>query len=230
MAPHEGSAEIVRLTKVTRTFPPKTTALDQLDLTIRLGEIIAITGSSGSGKSTLLNVIGLLDTPTSGDYRLTGRPVAGLTDHEMTLMRGKVLGFVFQAFHLVPHLTALENVELALTYSGAPFNEHRELALAALHSVGLIHRAYASPATLSGGERQRVAIARALVKQPALLLCDEPTGNLDSRNTDSLLDLLEANHTSDRALVIVTHEHDVAARAKRVLTMEDGRFVTADGS
>lgn len=211
---------------VSRAFPPDVLAVDDVSLTIYPGEFVALTGPSGSGKSTLLNILGLLDRPTSGTYELEGVPSAGMADRELARLRGGTIGFVFQAFHLVPHLTAVENVALGLAYAPPGTLEGADPS-EALEAVGMGHRADAFPGTLSGGERQRVAIARAVARSPRLLLCDEPTGNLDSRATEALLEILEDRLTPDRALLVVTHEADVAARAHRVVRMHDGRLVEA---
>jgi len=217
---------VVELRGVGLTYPgpPKVTAVRDCDLALRAGEYAAITGASGSGKSSLLNVLGLLDEPTAGSYRLNGLDVARLSDTERTAVRARDIGFVFQAFHLLEYRTAAENVALGLLYSQAPRRERAAKARQALDRVGLSHRADAVPAKLSGGERQRVAIARALSGEPTLLLCDEPTGNLDSATTDTVLDLLGELHAGGVAIVMITHEQSVAARADRVLVMRDGRL------
>jgi putative ABC transport system ATP-binding protein len=198
------------------------TALRETDLVVGRGEYVALVGPSGSGKSTLLNLLGLLDRPTTGGYRLDGVDVASLVDRDRTSVRGARIGFVFQAFHLLPHRTALENVMLAQLYNGAPRSGRREAATSALTEVGLHHRLDALPTTLSGGERQRVAVARALVNSPAILLCDEPTGNLDSATSGVLLDLFDALNAAGLTLIVVTHGPDVAARARRLVSMADG--------
>lgn len=223
-------AGIVRVDALSRLFPPGVLAVDNIDLSIQPGEFVAITGSSGSGKSTLLNILGLLDRPTGGRYWFEGVDTTGLSDKALTLLRSRSIGFVFQTFQLVSHLTVAENVILGLTYARVPPNRRLERALEALQAVGMQHRLAAQPRTLSGGELQRVAIARAVARAPRLLLCDEPTGNLDSTNTGIVLDLLETTHRSDRALVVVTHDAEVAARARRVLRMHDGRVVSGRAS
>jgi putative ABC transport system ATP-binding protein len=214
----------VRLENVSRWFPPDVTALRHADLRIRPGEFVAVTGPSGSGKSTLLNIVGLLDRPSAGTYWLDGEDASQFDDGSRTRLRSRSIGFVFQAFHLVAHLTVLENVALGLVYAGVVAKERTGLATEALEAVGMTRRLAAYPPTLSAGERQRVAIARALARRPRLLLCDEPTGNLDTANTETLLDLLEATHTSSRALVVATHDAEVAERAHRVVRLRDGRL------
>jgi putative ABC transport system ATP-binding protein len=217
-------SDLVRLQNASRWFPPDIMALREVELQIGPGEFLAITGPSGSGKSTLLNILGLLDRPTSGTYYLDGFATTELDDRDLTMRRSRSIGFVFQAFHLVAHLSVLENVVLGLTYAGVASEKRNERARAALDAVGMSHRLVAYPKTLSAGEGQRVAIARAVARQPRLMLCDEPTGNLDSVNSQAVLDLLEATHSDERALVVVTHDPDVAGRARRVVRMRDGRL------
>jgi putative ABC transport system ATP-binding protein len=217
---------VIRLEHVSRIFTVGDTRVEALaDVTERVppGEHIAIMGPSGSGKSTLLNVLGCLDRPTSGTYHLDGRAVSGLDDTELTAVRRHLLGFVFQSFHLVPRLTASENVELPMTFAGVPRAERRERVAAGLAAVGLTARASHRPEQLSGGERQRAAIARATIMRPRLLLADEPTGNLDSASGTQVLELLERLHADGLTLVVVTHDPRVARRAGRVLMMADGR-------
>jgi putative ABC transport system ATP-binding protein len=216
---------LVELTSVSRRFRPDVHALDSVSVRISLGEFVAIKGSSGSGKSTLLNVLGLLDRPTTGVYAFSGRDTSSLSDRERAKMRRDSLAFVFQAFHLISHLTVWENVALGLRYSELPAAAKTARIQEMVQSVGLNHRAQSFPFSLSGGEQQRVAIARALVRSPNLLLCDEPTGNLDSANTRSLLELLAAVPGPERALIVVTHESEVAETARRTLTMKDGRII-----
>ncbi|MBB5869971.1 putative ABC transport system ATP-binding protein [Allocatelliglobosispora scoriae] len=215
---------LLALASVTRTYPgpPAVTALRDANLTIHGGEMVAIVGPSGSGKSTLLNILGLLDEPTSGVRMLAGVDTSVLSDRDRTALRATRLGFVFQSFHLVPYLDCVANVTLPLTHQGFPRQLRRDLAVTALTTVGLGHRLSARPATLSGGEQQRVAIARAIVHEPALLLCDEPTGNLDSENTEAILDLLRRMVTGSRAVVVVTHESYVRDRADRAVEVVDG--------
>jgi putative ABC transport system ATP-binding protein len=201
-------------------------ALDHIDLTIREGEYVSIMGPSGSGKSTLLNVLGLLDRPTSGTYRLQGEDVSNLDDNTLAAHRQQHIGFIFQFFHLIPRLTALENVELPLVLKGAAPRARRERATAILKSVGLEARMGHRPDQLSGGERQRVAIGRAIVMQPKYLLADEPTGNLDTRSGGEIIQLLEQlNRENGIAVLIVTHDPAVGGRARRHLKLRDGRLV-----
>ncbi|MER7671799.1 ABC transporter ATP-binding protein [Kitasatospora sp. NPDC096128] len=219
-----GDKPVIALHGVGRTHPgrPPVTALHPTDLTVRRGEYLAVTGPSGSGKSTLLHLLGLLDTPTTGRYELDGIDTAGLRDKDRSTLRGHRIGFVFQSFHLLPHRTAEENVALAQVYNRTPRRTRRTAALTALRLVGLGHRTDALPATMSGGERQRVAIARALVNRPSLLLCDEPTGNLDSANAEAVLTQFDALHEQGYTLVVITHDPAVAARAQRRVSIHDG--------
>jgi putative ABC transport system ATP-binding protein len=214
-----------RVSKVYRTGSLEVAALRDVDLAVEDGEFVAIAGPSGSGKSTLMHIIGCLDVPTSGRYLLAGEDVSRMTEDELAAIRNRRIGFVFQQFNLLPSLTALGNVELPLAYSGAPRHERRERAVAALGRVGLEDRLAHRPGELSGGQQQRVAVARALVTEPALILADEPTGNLDSTSTRDVLGLLQDLHASGRTVVLITHEHDVAAAADRVVHMLDGRVV-----
>ena len=200
-------------------------ALDRVDVTIKAGEYVSIMGPSGSGKSTLLNVLGLLDRPTSGTYRLQGQDVSSLDDNALAAARQRHIGFVFQFFHLIPRLTALENVELPLVLTGAAPRPRRERAAAILKSVGLEKRLDHRPDQLSGGERQRVAIGRAIVMQPSYLLADEPTGNLDTRSGNEILQILEQLNRGGIALLIVTHDPAVGDRAHRHLKLRDGKIV-----
>jgi putative ABC transport system ATP-binding protein len=200
-------------------------ALDDVCLRVDRGEHIAITGQSGSGKSTLLNVLGCLDAPTSGIYRLDGVDVGSLDDDALARIRNEKIGFVFQSFHLLPRLTALHNVELPLVYARVPRAERRDRAREQLRLVGLEDRVDHRPDQLSGGQRQRVAIARALVPGPSLLLADEPTGNLDSESSAEILELFTRLHERGNTIVVVTHENEVARRAGRVVRLRDGRVV-----
>ena len=215
---------VVRLAGVSRTFgaDPPVHALRDVDLTIRPGEWISIVGPSGSGKSTLLNIVGLLDRQTAGTYHLVGIDVAALDDLDRAGLRGRTIGFVFQAFHLLPHRTVLENVMLAELYVGAARNGRRERAIAALERVGLVDRAGFLPTKLSGGQQQRAAIARALIGGPSLLLCDEPTGNLDSHSAESLLDVFAELADDGLTLAVITHDDKVASRAGRRVRIVDG--------
>ncbi|MDW5327203.1 ABC transporter ATP-binding protein [Plantactinospora sp. KLBMP9567] len=198
-------------------------ALKATDLKVARGEYVALIGPSGSGKSSLLNIIGLLDRPTQGTYLLDGRDVDRLSESARAAVRGYKIGFVFQAFHLLSHRTLEDNVALAMLYRGTPPSARLSTARAALHRVGLGHRSGALPTQLSGGERQRVAIARAVAGEPPLLLCDEPTGNLDSRTADSIMNLITDLHRSGLTIVMITHDLDIAARAGRVVSIRDGK-------
>jgi len=197
-------------------------ALRGVDLEIQRNEYVAIMGPSGSGKSTFMNLIGCLDTPTSGEYWLNGTPVANRTDDELARIRNKEIGFVFQTFNLLPRATSLHNVELPLIYAGVPARERRERAAQTLEKVGLGDRMTHTPAQLSGGQRQRVAIARALVNDPAIILADEPTGNLDSTTSEDIMRVFEKLHADGQTIIVVTHEHDIAEHAHRVVTLRDG--------
>jgi putative ABC transport system ATP-binding protein len=218
---------VFELEAVTRTYgrQVRVTALDGVRLTILPGEFCAIAGRSGSGKSTLLGLLGCLDRPTSGTLRVNGVDLARLDDRERSRLRGDLIGFVFQQFHLVPHLSAAGNVETALLYRGLDRATRRRLALGALDRVGLADRVDHRPTQLSGGEQQRVALARALVTNPRVILADEPTGNLDTENAAQVLDLLERSVSGDAAVVVVTHDAAVAARAARRIEMLDGRVI-----
>ena len=218
---------VIDLKGVARTYPgpPPVRALAPLDLVVQRGEYLAVVGPSGSGKSTLLNVLGLLDRPSEGSYFLDGIDTAGLGEVDRTALRGRRIGFVFQSFHLMSYRTATENVMLAGIYTGAPRGARATAARAMLRRVGLGHRLDAMPTTLSGGERQRVAIARALVNEPSLLLCDEPTGNLDSATSDAIGDLLDGLHRDGVTVVVITHDPGSAARAGRTVAIRDGRLV-----
>ena len=197
-------------------------ALRGVDITIRRNEFVAIMGPSGSGKSTLMNMIGCLDTPTHGEYWLNGHRVSELEDNELARIRNKEIGFVFQTFNLLPRATALHNVELPLVYAGVPGKERKARAVDALTQVGLADRMEHRPNELSGGQRQRVAIARALVNQPSIILADEPTGNLDSTTSVEILALFNQLHQQNQTIVLVTHEHDIAAHARRQVHLKDG--------
>ncbi|MBI3485194.1 MAG: ABC transporter ATP-binding protein [Acidobacteria bacterium] len=198
-------------------------ALRGLDIEIRKGEYCAIMGPSGSGKSTLMNLIGCLDTPTSGKYWLAGRLVSELDDDELAYIRNKEIGFVFQTFNLLPRATALHNVELPLIYNGTPAEERVVKAKKALQAVDLLDRMLHKPNELSGGQRQRVAIARALVNSPSILLADEPTGNLDSQTGAEIMEVFNRLHQEGNTIILVTHEHDIAAHAHRVIHIRDGK-------
>jgi putative ABC transport system ATP-binding protein len=199
-------------------------ALDDVSLTIHRGEFVALMGPSGSGKSTLLNMLGCLDTPTSGTYVLDGEPVQSLSEDRLAEIRQKKIGFIFQAYHLVPRMTAARNVELPLIFAGVEPRERKARIRSALERVGLAHRIDHRPNQLSGGERQRVAIARSLVMQPAILLADEPTGNLDSKSGGEIVALLEDLNASGLTIVLVTHDPAIGMHAARVLHLRDGRL------
>jgi putative ABC transport system ATP-binding protein len=217
---------LLALMEAERTYegPPPVAALRTTTLRIGVGDSVSLMGRSGSGKSTLLNLMGLLDRPTSGRVLFADVDTSGLADRKISALRASSIGFVFQAFNLIPQRTATENVVLGLLYQPVPRTERRRLALQALDRVGLTHRSEAFPGQLSGGERQRVAIARAIAGFPALLLCDEPTGNLDAANSAAVLDLLDSLRGDGIAVVVVTHDHDVAARSRRHLIMTDGQL------
>jgi len=218
---------VIELEKVSRTFKvggEPVHALVEVSETIAQGEHVAIMGPSGSGKSTLLHLIGCLDRPTSGSYRFEGREVSGLDEHELDEVRQNRIGFIFQAFHLVSRLDSIGNVELPMIFADLPRAERREKAEQALAAVGLTQRAEHRPSELSGGERQRLAIARAVAMHPAVLLADEPTGNLDSRSGGVVLDLLDRLNDEGLTLIVVTHDPRVARRADRILILADGRL------
>lgn len=222
--PSTEPAPVVEMIAVTKTYPgvPPVDALRPSNVRIDAGEYLAVVGPSGSGKSTLLNLLGLLDEPTAGEYRFDGMPT-GMTEAERCGLRARRIGFVFQSFHLVGYRSAVENVETGLLYQYADRKDRRSRVFDVLDRVGLTHRMWATPSELSGGERQRVAIARALVRRPSLVLCDEPTGNLDTRTGTQVLELLDELSRDGLTIVVITHDHDVAARAQRVIEVRDGR-------
>jgi putative ABC transport system ATP-binding protein len=216
--------DLVDVNKEYRSGSLSVHALDDVNLTITEGEFVAIVGPSGSGKSTLMHIIGCLDVPTSGVYMLGGEDVSTLDEDRLAEIRNRRIGFVFQQFNLLASLSAWRNVELPLMYSGMRRRERRERAMAALEGVGLGDRVDHRPGELSGGQQQRVAIARALVTEPALILADEPTGNLDSASTTEILGLLNDLHASGRTMILITHERDIAAAAERRVRIRDGRL------
>jgi putative ABC transport system ATP-binding protein len=218
---------LIQLEQIGREFPgpPKVRALDRVNLVVEEGEYVSLIGPSGSGKSTLLNIIGMLDTPTSGRYLFNDIDTAGFSDAQRTRFRGAVVGFVFQDFHLMPGRDAAENVEVPLVYAGFSRKQAAERAHEVLQLVDLGHREHAYPTTMSGGERQRVAIARALATGPSVLLCDEPTGNLDSKTAHAVLDLVDDLRLTGVSVLTITHDPVTAARADRRVTIMDGRTI-----
>ena len=199
-------------------------ALDGIDLDIEKGELVAIVGHSGSGKSTLMNMLGCLDTPTSGKYVLDGQDVASMTDNQLADVRNKEIGFIFQGFNLISNLDAVGNVELPLVYRGVSKNERKQLAMEALKSVGLEDRMKHKPNEMSGGQQQRVAVARAVAAKPQIILADEPTGNLDTKSTQEIMEILKELHRSGRTVIIITHDEEIASQAHRVIRILDGRI------
>ncbi len=200
-------------------------ALSDINLRVKRGEFVAIIGKSGSGKSTLMNILGCLDTPTSGTYFLNGRDISSLSKKELSKIRNREIGFIFQGFNLLDKLTAVENVELPLIYARTPRKERRETAISALCSVGLSERLFHKPCELSGGQQQRVAIARAIAQNPSVILADEPTGNLDASSGREILDILATLHRDGATIVLITHDASVASEADRIIEISDGRII-----
>lgn len=220
--------EILRLEHLIKKYNQNelsVTALNDINLSVKEGEFLSIMGTSGSGKSTMLNILGCLDSPTSGSYYLDGEDVAKFKDEKLAEIRNKKIGFVFQSFNLLPKLSSLENVELPMVYAGVPKKVRHEKAIIALEKVGLVKRVKHKPNELSGGQRQRVAIARALVNQPAILMADEPTGNLDSRSTIEIMEIFQGLNDDGTTIVMVTHEPDVAQYTKRIALFKDGCII-----
>lgn len=218
---------LIRIKNIHKIYNPgenEVRALDNVSLTIHHGELVAIVGHSGSGKSTLMNILGCLDVPTSGQYFLNGQDVSGLSDNQLSDIRNQEIGFIFQGFNLIANLDALGNVELPLIYRGIPKQQRRKLAALALKKVGLEARIKHKPNELSGGQQQRVAVARAVAAQPPVILADEPTGNLDTKSTQEIMDILKGLHKSGRTVIIITHDDDIAGQADRVIRIIDGRI------
>ena len=215
---------VVDLCKVYNPGENEVRALDHVDLEIHKGEFVAIIGQSGSGKSTFMNMLGCLDVPTSGEYFLHGENVSQMSDDELSDIRNREIGFIFQGFNLIPNLTALENVELPLIYRGLPRGERVRLSKMALERVGLGHRITHKPAEMSGGQQQRVAIARAIAQAPPVILADEPTGNLDSHSTQEIMGILKELYKEGRTVILITHDNEIAAQAKRVIKIKDGKI------
>lgn len=218
---------LIKVTDLCKVYNPgenEVRALDHINLEIDRGEFVAIIGQSGSGKSTFMNMLGCLDTPTSGTYFLNGTDVSTMTDNELSAVRNREIGFIFQGFNLIANLTAEENVELPLIYRGIDKKTRRQLAREALEMVGLSHRMNHKPSEISGGQQQRVAIARAIAAKPPVILADEPTGNLDSASSKEILSILKDLHKGGRTVILITHDDGIAARAKRVVRIMDGKI------
>ena len=222
-------AELIRITDMYKIYNPgpnEVRALDGVSLTVDEGEFVAIVGHSGSGKSTLMNMLGCLDTPTTGEYFLEGKNVAQLSDDELSDIRNRHIGFIFQGFNLIPSLNALENVELPLIYRGMPKDERQKIAAESLTRVGLEHRIRHRPAEMSGGQQQRVAIARAIAARPPIILADEPTGNLDTASGSDVMQILRELNAEGRTVILITHDNEIAATAKLIVRIQYGRIVT----
>ena len=225
--------EIIRITDMYKIYNPgpnEVRALDGVSLTVEKGEFVAIVGHSGSGKSTLMNMLGCLDTPSQGEYFLEGRNVAQLSDDELSDIRNRHIGFIFQGFNLIPSLDALENVELPLIYRGMPGEERRKTAAESLERVGLGNRLRHRPAEMSGGQQQRVAIARAIAARPPMILADEPTGNLDTASGGDVMRILRELNAEGRTIVLITHDNEIAATARRIVRIQDGRIVSDEAN
>ena len=221
-------SELIEIREMCKIYIPgenEVRALDHVNLRIDKNEFVAIIGQSGSGKSTLMNMLGCLDIPTSGTYILNGQDVSNLTDDELSDIRNKEIGFIFQGFNLIAGLTALENVELPLIYRGVAKKERMRLSKIALEKVGLKARMEHKPSEMSGGQQQRVAIARAIAQAPPVVLADEPTGNLDSGSTKEIMEILKGLHAEGRTVILITHDNEIAARAKRIIRIMDGKIV-----
>lgn len=221
-------SELIQIQDMCKIYNPgenEVRALDHVSLSIDKNEFVAIIGQSGSGKSTLMNMLGCLDVPTSGTYILNGQDVSGLTDDDLSDIRNREIGFIFQGFNLIAGLTALENVELPLIYRGVAKKERERLSETALEKVGLAARMDHKPSEMSGGQQQRVAIARAIAQAPPVILADEPTGNLDSGSTKEIMGILKELHGEGRTVILITHDNEIAARAKRIIRIKDGQIV-----
>jgi putative ABC transport system ATP-binding protein len=230
MTPTEPIVTMRDVRKIYRMEAQQVAALDGVSFDVRAGELIAITGPSGSGKSTLMHLLGCLDRPTSGTFTLEGRDISRASQNERAHIRNRRIGFVFQAFNLLPRFNVLQNIELPLMYAGSDRHARRAKALATVELVGLSDRAHHLPQQLSGGQRQRAAIARALINDPAIILADEPTGNLDTKTGEQILSLFEQLHDQGRTILIVTHDHDIASHALRRIALRDGLIVEDSGA
>lgn len=216
--------EVKDICKIYNPGENEVRALDHVDVTIDENEFVAIIGHSGSGKSTLMNMLGCLDVPSSGTYFLHGQDVSSMSDYELSDIRNREIGFIFQGFNLIPNLTAEENVELPLIYRGVGRKERKQLAQCALEKVGLSHRMFHKPSEMSGGQQQRVAIARAIAQAPPIILADEPTGNLDSHSSQEIMGILKKLHKGGHTVILITHDNEIAAQAERVIRIRDGKI------